>query len=125
MTMTPKEVVEAYNYELWNKQNYELGAKIIADTVTRYDPGKIQTLTRDEALRRVKDGWTNFTTCEFKLPKLLAEGEYVTQIWESHGTTKEGKESLYGSIEVFRVEEGKITEFWNPVHAEGNNGTWG
>ena len=29
--MTPIEVVEAYNYGLWNKQNYVLGENVIAD----------------------------------------------------------------------------------------------
>lgn len=125
MTMTPKEVVEAYNYELWNKKNYKLGAEIIADKVVRHYPGSSQIMTREESLQRVKDTWANnFTTCEFKIPKLFAEGEYVTLFWENHGTTKEGAEILYSSIEVFRVVDGQITEFWNPSYTEGNNGAW-
>jgi len=126
MGMTPKEVVEAYNYELWNKQNYELGAQIIADKVTRYYPGKTQTMTREEALQRVKDSYANtLPTVEFKIPKLLAEGEYVTLFWEMFAKTMDGDDMTYSSIEVFRVVDGKITEFWNPTYTEGSNGVWG
>lgn len=126
MTMTPIEVVEAYNYELWNKQNYELGAKIIADTVTRHYPGSVQTMTREESLQRVRDTYANnFTSCEFTLPKLLADGEYVTLFWEMRGKSKEGEDMLYSSIEVFRVVNGQICEFWNPSYVEGSNGAWG
>lgn len=125
MTMTPKEVVEAYNYELWNKQNYELGATLIADTVTRQYPGKTQTMTREESIQRVKDTWANhFRTCEFKVRKMFAEGEYVTFFWENHGSTQQGEEILYSSIEVFRVVNGQITEFWNPSYVDYQNGTW-
>lgn len=125
MTMTPKEVVEAYNYELWNKQNYELGAEIIADTVIRHYPGSTQTQTRAEALQRVKDTYANtFPTCEFKIPKLLAEGEYVTLFWEMFARSKGGEEVIYSSIEVFRVVDGQICEFWNPTYTEGSNGVW-
>ena len=125
---TLKEVVEAYNYELWNKQNYALGEEIIADTVTRYYPGKTQTLTREESLQRVKDVFENLhSACEFSLPMLLVDGEYVTICWENRATpkTEAGKKAAnYSSIEIFRVVNGQITEFWNPSYVEVSNGFW-
>ena len=126
MTMTPIEVVEAYNYELWNKQNYELGGQIIADEMIRHYPGKTVTLTRQEALQRVRDTHANeHWSCDFKLPKILVDGEYVTMFWENHGTSNEGDDFLYSSIEVFRVVDGQIHECWNPSYVEGPNGAWG
>lgn len=128
MAMTPKEVVEAYNYELWNKQIYELGAKIIADKVTRYYPGKTVALTREESLQRVRDVLTNmYSACEFTLPLLLEDGEYMTMAWEMRATPKidhpDAKES-YSAIEIFRVVDGQITECWNPSYVDGSNGFW-
>ena len=43
-TLTPKQVVEAYNCELWNKQNWAIGAEIISDPIVRHYPGSVVTL---------------------------------------------------------------------------------
>ena len=126
---TPKEVVEDYNFELWNKQNYELGEQIIADEVIRHYPGSTVTMTKDEAIQRVKDAWAkNFAEIEFTLHKLLVAGEYVTLLWEMQAKTFESENFVFSSIEVFRVVNGKICEFWNPIHGQtgqGTNGLWG
>ena len=86
------EVVEAYNYELWNKQNYELGGEIIADQVVRHYPGSVNTLSKEEALQRVKHAYAEvFSTIKFTLPKTIVEGEYVTIVWQLEATTKEAE----------------------------------
>lgn len=126
LEMSPKQVVEAYNLELWNKKNYQLGAEIIADTVVRYYPGSSQTMTRAEALQRVKDVYSNtFETCEFKLTHLFAEGEYVTLVWEMFAVTKDGEDFVHSNIEIFRVVNGQICEFWNPENTGQPNDVWG
>ena len=123
---TSKEVVEIYNYELWNKQNYDLGAEIIADTVIRHYPGKKETLTREESLQRIRDVWANmYSTVQFRLPLLVSDGEYVTMCWEQQAKSYEGEDVNYSSIEVFRVVDGQITEFWNPSYLDASNGFWG
>ena len=125
---TPKEVIEAYNLELWNKKNYQLGEQLIADKVIRHYPGSSRTMTKDEAIQRVKDAYAkHFAEIEFTLHKLLAEGEYVTLLWEMQATTFEAENFVFSSIEVFRVVDGEICEFWNPLHTQtgqGANGLW-
>ena len=125
---TPKAVVEAYNLELWNKKNYQLGEQLIAEEVIRHYPGSSTTMTKDEAIQRVKDTYAkNFAEIEFTLHKLLAEGEYVTLLWEMQAKTLEAENFVFSSIEVFRVVDGKIREFWNPSHTQtgqGTNGLW-
>ena len=125
-TRTPAEVIEAYNYELWNKKNYQLGRELIADRVVRHYPGSVQEMTREEAIQRVKDAYANvFSQIEFTIHKLLVDGEFVTLLWEMHATTLEGQDFVYSCIEVFRVVDGKIREFWNPIQPEESNGVWG
>ena len=122
---TPKDVVEAYNYELWNKRNYELGEAIIADTVIRHYPGSVVTLSKSEAIQRVKDAYADvFSEIQFTIHTLTAEGELVTLLWEMQAKTKTSEDFVYGSIEVFRVKDGQIHEFWNPVQPEEPNGLW-
>ncbi|MCY4425975.1 MAG: nuclear transport factor 2 family protein [Halieaceae bacterium] len=123
---TPKKVIEAYNYELWNKQNYELGEEIIADQVVRHYPGSVETMSKEEAIQRVRDTYANhWPEIEFTLHKMTVEGELVTLLWEMQARTEQGEEFTYSSIEVFRVVDGKICEFWNPVHNNEANGLWG
>ena len=125
-TRTPKEVVEAYNYELWNERNYQLGEELIADEVIRHYPGSVETLSRDDAIQRVKDAYAQvFAEMEFTIHKMLLGGEYVTLLWEMRAKTLEGEDFVYSSIEVFRVVDGKIREFWNPIHIQETNGVWG
>ena len=122
---TPMEVVEAYNYELWNKQNYPLGEEILADKVVRHYPGSSLTLTRDEAIARVQETYESvFSSIEFVIKKLLVDGEFVTLLWDMHAQTKQDEPFLHSSIEVFRVVDGQISEFWNPINPEQSIGLW-
>ena len=123
---TPKEVVEAYNYELWNKRNYRLGEELIADEVIRHYPGSVETMSKDDAIQRVKDAYAKvFSAIEFTIHKMMLDGEFVTLLWEMHARTHEEEDFVYGSIEVFRVVDGKIREFWNPIQIQETNGVWG
>ena len=127
VTRTPKEVVEAYNYRLWNEKDYALGETLIADQVVRHYPGSVVTLSRDEAIQRVKDVYTKrFPKMEFKLPMLLADGEFVTLVYEMHAEDLEGTPCVYGALEIFRVVNGKICEVWNDLNDPelGPNGAW-
>ena len=123
---TPKEVVEAYNYELWNKRNYQLGEELIAEEVIRHYPGSVETMCMDDAIQRVKDAYAQvFSEIEFTIHKIMVDGEFVTLLWEMQATTHEAEDFVYSSIEVFRVVDGKIREFWNPINVQETNGMWG
>ena len=125
-TRTPKEVVEAYNYELWNKRNYQLGEDLIADEVIRHYPGSVETMSKEAAIQRVKDAYAKvFTEIEFTIHKMMLDGEFVTLLWEMWAKTLQGEDFVYSSIEVFRVVDGKICEFWNPINIQETNGVWG
>ena len=124
-TRTPKEVVEAYNYELWNKKNYLLGEELIADEVIRHYPGSAETMSKADAIARVKDTYAKvFSKIEFTIHKLLVDEEFVTLMWQMHATTLNDEDFVYGNIEVFRVVDGKICEFWNPIQVQESNGVW-
>ena len=114
--MTPKEIVELYNYELWNKKNYELGRKIIADNVIRHEIGSVTTLTREESIQRVVDAWELLPSIHFTLFHIIAEGDLVTIVYQMDAKDKEGQDVFVSSIEVFRVADQQICEVWNAEH---------
>lgn len=120
-TRTAREVVELYNLVVWNEQNLTLAGELFADTVIRHEVGESHTLTREQAVNRVKDVWAMFDTLRFDL-KIVAsgdDGQHVAIVYDSSMTTKDGTEANVGSIEVFRVVDGKITEVWNCGYRQG------
>ncbi|MCW2513633.1 MAG: hypothetical protein JWR11_2675 [Mycobacterium sp.] len=114
MTRTAREVVEAYNFELWNQKRFELAEELIADTMIRHDVGESRTLTRAEALKRVTDTWAEMDSLRFDLDLVIdgGDGEHVAMVWNST-MTKGDDEVKVASIEVFRVVDGQIVEVWN------------
>jgi ketosteroid isomerase-like protein len=121
MTRTAREVVELYNLVVWNERNFELVEELFADTVIRHDVEEVTTLTRDQAVQRVKDSWALFETLRFDLNLVVAgdDGEHVAIVYQMMGTTPDGNDVPIGSIEVFHVVDGRITEVYNCGYKQG------
>lgn len=120
-TRTAREVVELYNLVVWNERNLALADELFADTVIRHEVGVAHTLTREQAVNRVKDIWEMFDKLHFDLNIVVAggDGEHVAIVYDSTMTTKDGTETNVASIELFHVIEGKITEVWNCGYKQG------
>ncbi|ORW97077.1 polyketide cyclase [Mycobacterium sp. IEC1808] len=118
---TAREVVELYNLVVWNERNYDLAEELFADTVIRHEVGEAHTLTREQAVNRIKDLWGIFDKLRFELNIVVAgaDGEHVALVYDSSMTTKDGTETNVASIEVFRVVAGRITEVWNCGYQQG------
>ena len=118
---TAREVVELYNLVVWNEHNLALAEELFADTVVRHEVGEAHTLTREQAVSRVRDVWEMFDELHFDLNIVVAgdDGEHVAIVYDSSMTTKDGTETNVASIEVFRVVAGRITEVWNCGYKQG------
>ena len=88
----------------------------------RHEVGEANTLTREQALKRVTDTWAEFADIRFDLNIVIADddGEHVTIVYHSV-LLKDENEVKVASIEVFRVVDGRITEVWNCGY---NLGVW-
>jgi predicted SnoaL-like aldol condensation-catalyzing enzyme len=120
-TRTAREVVELYNLVVWNKRDFALAEELIGDTVTRHEVGEATVLTHEQAVNRIIDHWAMFETIRFELNLVVAgdDGEHVAIVYQSPMMLKDGAEVEIGSIEVFRVVGGKITEVWNCGYQQG------
>ncbi len=120
-THTAREVVELYNLVVWNKRDFELAEELIGDTVTRHEVGDATLLTHEEAVNRIIDHWAMFEAIRFDLNLVVAgdDGEHVAIVYQSPMTLKDGTNIEVGSMEIFRVVEGKITEVWNCGYEQG------
>jgi predicted SnoaL-like aldol condensation-catalyzing enzyme len=120
-TRSAREVIELYNYELWNQQRYDLADELVADEWVRHDVGSVRTITRAEAKQRVVDTWAGVDRLHFDLLHVICEGELCTIVYECHITPKGGGDtSVISSIEVYRVVDGRICEAWNASHIPGS-----
>ena len=121
MTPTAREVVEQYNLMVWNTRDFALAEELLGDSVTRHEVGEVHVLTREEAVRRVADTWEMFDEIRFDLNLIVAgdDGEHVALVYQSPMTLKDGTEICIGSMEIFRVVDGRIIEVWNCGYKQG------
>jgi predicted SnoaL-like aldol condensation-catalyzing enzyme len=121
LTRTAREVVELYNLVVWNERNFELAEELMGDTVIRHEVGEAQTLTHAQAVQRIVDHWAMFDKLRFDLNLVVAgdDGEHVAIVYQSPMGLKDGTETSVGSMEIFRVVDGRITEVWNCGYKQG------
>jgi len=121
VTRSPREVVELYNLVVWNERDFALAEELMGDTVIRHEVGEALTLTRRQAVQRIVDHWEMFDKMRFDLNLVVAgdDGEHVAIVYGSSMELKDGAEVDIGSMEIFRVVDGRITEVWNCGHKEG------
>lgn len=121
MSRTAREVVESYNLVVWNKRDFALADELMGDSVIRHDVGEANTLTHDEAVQRIVDTWEMFNELTFDLNLVVAgdDGEFVAVVYESPMTAKDGTKTTIGSMEIFRVVDGRIIEVWNCGYKQG------
>ena len=121
MSRTAREVVELYNLVVWNERDFELAEELMGDSVIRHDVGEVKTLTHDQAVRRIADHWELFDTLRFDLNLVVAgdDGEHVAIVYQSPMQLKDGTNTAVGSMEIFRVLDGRIVEVWNCGYKQG------
>lgn len=121
MSRTAREVVEEYNLVVWNTRDIALAEELLGDSVIRHEVGEAVTLTHEEAVKRVVDHLEMFDEIRFDLNLVVAgdDGEHVAIVYQSPMTLKDGSRVDVGSMEIFRVVDGRITEVWNCGYKQG------
>jgi len=121
MSRTAREVVELYNLVVWNDRDIALAEELLGDSVIRHEVGEAVVLTHEEAVKRVVDHLEMFESIRFDLNVVVAgdDGEHVAIVYQSPMVLKDGMETTVGSMEIFRVVDGRITEVWNCGYKQG------
>lgn len=116
---TAMEVVEIYLHTIWDQNRPELVREFCADPIVRHDgTGKTTRLSHDEQVERIASQYEEFVP-KFTDVVLAGDDEFITTVWNVVGKDPDWK--LCG-IEVFHVEDGRITEVWNSTYMDGH---WG
>ena len=121
MSRSAREVVELYNLVVWNYRDVALAEELLGDSVIRHEVGEAVVLTHAEAVQRVVDHLEMFDKIRFDLNLVVAgdDGEHVAIVYQSPMTLKDGTRVDVGSMEIFRVVDGRITEVWNCGYKQG------
>ena len=121
MTRSAREVVELYNLVVWNERDLALAEELMGETVIRHEVGEATTLSHEQAVQRIVDNWAMFDRIRFDLKLVVAgdDGEHVAIVYQSPMELKDGMTTDVGSMEIFRVVDGRITEVWNCGYKQG------
>lgn len=121
MTRSAREVVELYNLVVWNTRDVALAEELLGDSVIRHDVADAVVLTHDEAVQRVVHHLEMFDEIRFDLNLVVAgdDGEHVAVVYQAPMRLTDGTELCIGSMEIFRVVDGRIVEVWNCGHKQG------
>jgi predicted SnoaL-like aldol condensation-catalyzing enzyme len=121
MIRTAREVVELYNLVVWNNRDFALADELMGETVIRHGVGEATTLTHEQAVQRIVGHWRMFDHLRFDLKLVVAgdDGEHVAIVYQSSMKLKDGTKTDIGSMEMFRVVDGRITEVWNCGYKQG------
>ena len=110
---SPRELIELYWEEVWNKGNVELIREICGDPMTRHTAGPIERLSHDQQIARL--GTILKLRPRFTHEVLVADGTYASSVWNMRSEAE--KYPFMSGIETFKVEAGRLTECWNPPYA--------
>lgn len=125
MTRTPQQLYQAW-IELWNGR-FELAHEIIAENCRVHqapsDPKNPLDLRGPEGvLKMIMMGHAPFSDLVFRIElEPIVEGNRLAARWISEGrykgdfpgaTVSPGTRITFGGIDIMRIEDGKIAEYW-------------
>jgi hypothetical protein len=113
---TPLELIQIYWDRVYNDLEVEWIREICADPMVRHDPESVTTLSHDEQIERVLRN--REMRPYFTHHVLHADDRFVTSVWNM--VSRDGKELALCGIEVFRAENGRLTDCWNSTYMKGH-----
>ncbi|WP_440008208.1 ester cyclase [Halomicrococcus sp. SG-WS-1] len=129
--MTPeenKELVRRDPEEIWSEGNVDVVDEIYAEDFVLHDPSSPDgTRGREEYREYVAAYRDAFPDADYAVEELVAEGDAVAMRYTARGTHEgelmgiepTGEEVTVTGMELYHVDDGKITEMWTNYDALG------
>lgn len=113
-----KDFIQAYTEDFWNKQNIAVFEKYFTADFIVHNANGDQNFEQYKGL--CKAYFTAFPDLYITTDDQVAEGDKVTKVWTANCTHKgeimgipaTGNQIVVKGIEVFKIEDGKISELW-------------
>jgi predicted SnoaL-like aldol condensation-catalyzing enzyme len=118
-----KAVIRRWIDEMYANRRWELMSELAGPLYIRHDSSGTYTVTVEEHMKYVKElygGPERIQGSEEGGYELIAEGDKVCMLSWFKGYRKGGGSDLdlYNSVQLFRLEDGKIVETWFPDHVK-------
>ena len=118
-----KAIIRRYFDEVWNQGIIEVIDELVARDVSGQDAVIDETRTIEEVKELVVLFRTAFPDASYTVHDLIAEGDRVVARWSLTGTHRgtiydlspTGKRVSVNGILIFRLEDGKIVEYWGKI----------
>jgi predicted SnoaL-like aldol condensation-catalyzing enzyme len=120
-----KQIVNGFYQDLWFTNNTDNYAEYVADEYVAHDIGdRKSSLEPAVEQKNIADRfWKHTTNWSTSVDFQIAEGDLVATRWRMTAEPKTligrlvvGKNDELPIINVMRIEDGKIVEFWNHRH---------
>ena len=113
-----KEFIKVYTEDFWNSHNLAALKKYYSDDFILHSVDGDQDLEQYKELCQAY--FKAFPDLHITSHDLIAEGDKVAKRWTANCTHKEefmgipatGNKIVFTGLEIFRIQEGKITEIW-------------
>ena len=113
--------IQEYTEAVYHARNPAAAARFIADPCIRHEHGHRVVMSLADNIARIADFLEHASNVRFEYAATLAEGELYSAAYQ-FTFDSEGKEQTLSGMEIFRVQDGKITETWNSAAGAG---PWG
>jgi steroid delta-isomerase-like uncharacterized protein len=117
-----KALVRRFYEEAWDQGKLDVIDDVFANDYVRHDLRPTQALSGPEGQKRITAEFrAAFPDLRFEVEILIAEDEFVAARWTATGTHSgrwgavepTGRRATLSGVNVFRFEQGKVSELWN------------
>jgi steroid delta-isomerase-like uncharacterized protein len=117
-----KARVRRFYEEAWDRGKLDVIDELFAEDYVRHDLRPAQALPGPDGMKRITaDFRAAFPDLHFDVEIVIAEDEFVAARWTAMGThtgrwgTVEptGRTARFSGVNIFRFENGKVSELWN------------
>ena len=120
--MDLRQFIQQYTDDVYHAGDPAAAARFIADPCIRHEHGHRVVMPLAENQVRIAGFLAQCANPRFSYVAELADGNLYSAAYECEFTASDGARQTFSSIEIFKIEGGKITETWNP---SGGQGAWG
>jgi steroid delta-isomerase-like uncharacterized protein len=117
-----KVLVRRFYEEAWDQGKLDVIDELFADDYIRHDLRPSQALAGPDGMKRITaDFRAAFSDLQFDVEIVIAEDEFVAARWTASGThtgswgtvQPTGRTARFSGVNIFRFENGKVSELWN------------
>jgi steroid delta-isomerase-like uncharacterized protein len=117
-----KALVRTFYEEAWGQGKLDVIDDLFAQNYVRHDLRPAQALPGPEGMKRLTaDFRAAFSDLQFDVEIVIAEDELVAARWTASGThtgrwgavEPTGRTARFSGVNIFRFENGKVSELWN------------